>query len=58
MVDSTDIANATGIIGSWGFSSVYDFRTGGPRDGKTDADDLFVVQQNLNVTCAKSHAIR
>jgi hypothetical protein len=50
--------NIQNIIRDWGLSSVYDFVIGGvPRDGKTDANDLAVVQQNIGTTCRDSHAI-
>jgi len=58
VVDSTDIAEAVRIRNDWGKSSVYDFPDGdGIYDGITNNDDLFVVQQNQNVTCPQSHAI-
>ncbi|SAI50926.1 sulfatase [Bordetella ansorpii] len=56
VVDSTDVDNAVRLIQDWGKSSVYDFPAGALYDGKTDADDLSVVQRNMNVTCPKSHA--
>ena len=57
VVDSTDLGNALRIAGGWALSSVYDFVTGQPRDGKTHSSDVFVIHQNLNVTCKKSHAV-
>jgi hypothetical protein len=57
VVDATDVANVTSIIHDWGKSSVYDFAKNGLYDGITDNNDLFTIQQKMNVTCPKSHAI-
>ncbi len=57
VVDATDVANVTRIIRDWGKSSVYDFPKNNLYDGITNSNDLFTVQQNMNVTCPKSYAL-
>jgi hypothetical protein len=58
-VDNADLSNVQRIMNEWGLSSVYDFVVNGvPRDGRTDAADLTVVQQNLGRACRPSYAVR
>jgi len=57
VVDAKDLANWRRIANEWGLSSVYDFVTDAPRDGKTNHLDEQVVLSKLNTTCDKTYSI-
>lgn len=56
-VRNVNFTQADRVIQGGRRSSIYDFAANQRYDGKTDDRDLFVVQQHMNVTCPKCHAL-
>lgn len=56
-VDQADMSNWRNLAQTWGLSSVYDFLIGGVSDGLTNERDALVIQQNMGLSCPKTHGI-